>query len=283
MEDLSSINNKLNQKVGRALVPSILVSLLVLTLIFTSLAFVPLLFLLLVLTASNIATLELHHAFVAAGIKIDKWPLLVGVSAILIATWFGKVNGLAISLAIVLPNVLALMLWRSTENYVRRASAAALIIFYIPFLAGFILLLANNKNGLRWIIALVVIVACSDTFAWVSGVLFGKHKMAPNISPKKTWEGFVGALIFTLIGAGLVFQFPLHRAFWEGAVIGVIGTITSTWGDLIESALKRDMGIKDMGKILPGHGGMLDRMDSILFTAPTIWFAYEALRHFHWL
>ncbi len=209
--------------------------------------------------------------------------MLVGVSAILIATWFGKVNGLAISLAVVLPNVLALMLWRSTENYVRRASAAALIIFYIPFLAGFILLLANNKNGLRWIIALVVIVACSDTFAWVSGVLLGKHKMAPNISPKKTWEGFVGALIFTLIGAGLVFQFPLHRAFWEGAVIGVIGTITSTWGDLIESALKRDMGIKDMGKILPGHGGMLDRMDSILFTAPTIWFAYEALRHFHWL
>jgi phosphatidate cytidylyltransferase len=214
---------------------------------------------------------------------MEKWPLFLGVSAILVATWFGHINGLAISMAVVLPNVLALMLLRSPKNFVRRASGAALIIFYIPFLAGFALLLADNKNGLRWILALVVIVACNDTFAYFSGLLFGKHPMAPTISPKKTWEGLVGAIIFTLIGAGLVFQFPLHRSFWEGAIIGVIGVITATWGDLIESALKRDIGIKDMGKVLPGHGGVLDRIDSLLFTVPTIWFAYEALSKFHWL
>jgi phosphatidate cytidylyltransferase len=111
-------------------------------------------------------------------------------------------------------------------------------------------------------------------------VLFGKHPLAPHISPKKTWEGLAGAVAATTLGASLVFHFALHDHWWIGALLGVLGVVTATCGDLIESALKRDLKIKDMGSILPGHGGILDRVDSLLFTAPSVWFVFELIQHF---
>jgi phosphatidate cytidylyltransferase len=104
--------------------------------------------------------------------------------------------------------------------------------------------------------------------------------MAPGISPKKTWEGLAGAIVATTVGATLVFVYVLDDRWWLGAIVGVLGVITATCGDLIESAVKRDLRIKDMGGILPGHGGILDRVDSLLFTAPSVWFVFELIRHF---
>jgi phosphatidate cytidylyltransferase len=278
----SSLNDAINKRAGRKLIPSILVSLVILALVFGTIDEYPPLFCGLVIVAANLAIIEIVTALAAKGISLIRWPLHVGTTAMILAAWFGKTYGLSVSMAIVIPNLVVLSLFVSPKDFTRRASAIAFTIFYIPFLAGFILLLAHQKHGVQWILALVVVVACNDTFAYFSGLLFGKHLMAPHISPKKTWEGFAGALIFTITGASLVFRFSLHEKVWMGAVVGVIGVLTATCGDLIESAVKRDLEIKDMGSLLPGHGGVLDRIDSLLFTAPTVWFACEVIRHFHW-
>jgi phosphatidate cytidylyltransferase len=199
----------------------------------------------------------------------------------ILAAWFGKVSALAVVTSFVIPNIMAYLLIRSPKDFVKRSTASAFALFYIPFLVSFILLLAHHDDGGARILALIVLVACNDTFAFLSGVMFGKHLMAPHVSPKKTWEGFIGAIITTTVGAALVLHFSFHRPWYVGAILGVVGVITATFGDLIESAIKRDLGIKDMGKILPGHGGILDRVDSMLFTAPAVWFAFELIKHFN--
>jgi phosphatidate cytidylyltransferase len=173
------------------------------------------------------------------------------------------------------------MLFKDPKDFVRRSTAAAFAIFYLAFLGGFILLLAHDKAGLARIFTLVVLVSCNDTFAYIFGVLLGKHPLAPHISPKKTWEGLIGSVIATTVGAALVFQYSLNHSWWIGAGIGLVAVVTATCGDLIESAVKRDLSIKDMGTILPGHGGILDRIDSVLFTGPAVWFALEFIKHFN--
>jgi phosphatidate cytidylyltransferase len=176
--------------------------------------------------------------------------------------------------------LLVFLLALAPADFIKRVSASTLAIFYIPFLAGFIVLLAHDKNGMARIVTLVVLVACNDTFAYIFGVLFGKHRLAPHISPKKTWEGLIGSLVATTIAASLVFHYGVHKHWWLGLLIGLMGVATATAGDLIESALKRDLNIKDMGSLLPGHGGVLDRIDSVLFTAPAVWFVLELIKHF---
>jgi phosphatidate cytidylyltransferase len=124
----------------------------------------------------------------------------------------------------------------------------------------------------------VILVGCNDTFAYVFGVLLGKHPLAPKISPKKTWEGFVGGLIFTAAGGALSFYYLLDYQPAVGALAGLAAVLAATVGDLVESAIKRDLSIKDMGTLLPGHGGMLDRLDSALITAPVMWCFIELLK-----
>ena len=196
------------------------------------------------------------------------------------ATWYKGIDGLSVSLAIAIPNVVVFLLFQSPKDFVKRASSSVFALFYIPFLAGFVLLLAHSKDPISKIFTLVVLVSFNDTFAYFSGVLFGKHPMAPHVSPKKTWEGLAGAIVATTVGASLVFVYVLNDRWWFGAIVGVLGVVTATCGDLIESAVKRDLHIKDMGTILPGHGGILDRVDSLLFTAPSVWFVFELIQHF---
>ena len=188
---------------------------------------------------------------------------------------------MAVATAIAIPSVLVYILFKNPKDFVRKSTAAAFAIFYLAFLGGFILLLAHDKEGLARIFTLVVLVSCNDTFAYIFGVLIGKHPLAPHISPKKTWEGLIGSIIATTIGSALVFEYALGHTWWIGAAIGLLAVVTATCGDLIESAVKRDLAIKDMGTILPGHGGMLDRIDSVLFTGPAVWFALEFIRHFN--
>jgi phosphatidate cytidylyltransferase len=228
-----------------------------------------------------VAIRELKLAYRHGGIEVPEHGLQVAATAMILATWLGKVSSLAVITSLVIPNVMAYLLLRSPKDFVKRSTASAFALFYIPFLVSFILLLAHDSDGGSRILALIVLVACNDTFAFLSGVLFGKHLMAPHVSPKKTWEGFTGAIVATTIGAGLVLHFAFDKPWYFGALLGIVGVITSTFGDLIESAIKRDLGIKDMGTILPGHGGILDRIDSMLFTAPAVWFAFELIKHFN--
>jgi phosphatidate cytidylyltransferase len=281
MDDFHSLNEAINAKAGRKLGPSILVSLAILAVVFLTISFVPPLFAIFAWIAILLAGRELTKAYRAGGIDLPDNAISIAITVLLAAAWFGRVSGLAVAIAIAIPCVLVYMLLRDPKDFVRKSTAAAFAIFYLAFLGGFILLLAHDKDGLARIFTLVVLVSCNDTFAYLFGVLLGKHPLAPQISPKKTWEGLVGSIIATTIGSALVFEFALGHAWWIGAGIGLVAVVTATCGDLIESAVKRDLSIKDMGTILPGHGGILDRIDSVLFTGPAVWFALEFIKHFN--
>jgi phosphatidate cytidylyltransferase len=281
MDDFHSLNNAINARAGRKLGPSILVSLAILAVVFVTISFAPPLFAIFAWVAILLAGRELTKAYKAGGLELPVNAISIAITLLLAAAWFGRVSGLAVAIAIAIPCVLVYMLLRDPKDFVRKSTAAAFAIFYLAFLGGFILLLAHDKDGLARIFTLVVLVSCNDTFAYIFGVLIGKHPLAPAISPKKTWEGLVGSIIATTIGSALVFQFALDHTWWIGAAIGLVAVVTSTCGDLIESAVKRDLAIKDMGTILPGHGGILDRIDSVLFTGPAVWFALEAIKHFN--
>ncbi|MGI9131810.1 MAG: phosphatidate cytidylyltransferase [Candidatus Nanopelagicaceae bacterium] len=281
MDDFHSLNEAINAKAGRKLGPSILVSLAILAVVFLTISFVQILFAIFAWIAILLASRELVRAYKAGGIELPENAIAIAITLLLAAAWFGRVSGLAVATAIAIPNVLVYMLFRSPKDFVRRSTAAAFAIFYLAFLGGFILLLAHDKDGLARIFTLVVLVSCNDTFAYIFGVLLGKHPLAPHISPKKTWEGLIGSVIATTIGSALVFQYALNHDWWIGAGIGLVAVVTATCGDLIESAVKRDLSIKDMGTILPGHGGILDRIDSVLFTGPAVWFALEFIKHFN--
>ena len=281
MDVFHSLNEAINKKAGRKLGPSILVSFAILAVVFLTISFAPPLFAIFAWIAILLAGRELTRAYRAGGIDLPDNAISLAITLLLAAAWFGRVSGLAVAIAIAIPCVLVYILLRDPKDFVRKSTAAAFAIFYLAFLGGFILLLAHDKDGLVRIFTLVVLVSCNDTFAYLFGVLIGKHPLAPQISPKKTWEGLIGSVIATTIGAALVFEFALDHNWWIGAAIGLGAVVTATCGDLIESAVKRDLSIKDMGTILPGHGGILDRIDSVLFTGPAVWFALEFIKHFN--
>ena len=280
MADLHSINDAINKRAGRKLLPSILVSLTLLTLIFGTINLEPKLFLLLILIAIMLGVRELTHAYRAGGIELPDLPIMLIASVILVASWFGGTEGLAVSTGLSIPILMFFLLMISQKDFIKRSTSAVFAVFYLAVLGGFILLVANHPDGGKRILALVILIACNDTFAYFAGVLFGKHKMAPTISPKKSWEGLVGGLIASLIGGALVFQNAFETQWYVGCAVGVMTVITATCGDLIESAIKRDLAIKDMSNLLPGHGGIMDRLDSALFTAPAFWFAFELINRY---
>ena len=282
MDELSSLNNAINKKAGRKLLPSILVSILILGLVFVLLNLHPIAFSALVLVAVMVGIRELNHAFKRAGIVIPSYFLEVASIIVVVSAYFGNVSGLAVAAAFTIPNLFVFLLALAPAEFIKRISAAAMAIFYVPFLAGFIVLLANDEHRVNRILTLVVLVACNDTFAYLSGVLFGKRPLAPHISPKKTWEGLIGAFVATTLISSLVFHFVVEKPWWLGLIFGILGVATATAGDLIESAIKRDLNIKDMGSLLPGHGGVMDRIDSVLFTAPSVWLVFELIKHYNW-
>jgi len=280
MSDLHSINEAINKRAGRKLLPSIAVGLFLLAIIFSTMAYIPVLFAVFVGIAVLIALHELTTAFKTREIQINYLQLSVATTLILASSWVGGLPGLAVSVAIALIANLFLVLLRGTEGFIKNATASAFALLYPGFVAGFIFLLARSGEGFSYIATLVILVGCNDTFAYVFGVLLGKHPLAPKISPKKTWEGFVGGLIFTSIGSALAFYYLLDHHPAIGALAGFAGVLAATVGDLVESAIKRDLSIKDMGTLLPGHGGMLDRLDSALITAPVMWCCIELLKRF---
>jgi len=194
------------------------------------------------------------------------------------ATWNGGTAGLAIATAIAIPLLLIQLLTKGPEGFVQSATATTFSLLYLPFLAGFLILLARPHTGLERVMTFVVLVGCNDTFGYVVGVLFGKHPLVPKISPKKSWEGLVGSLVFTLAGGALAFHYIMKMHWWIGIIVGLMTVFTATCGDLIESAMKRDLQLKDMGTLLPGHGGILDRLDSVLISAPALWLALELVK-----
>jgi phosphatidate cytidylyltransferase len=280
VSDLHSINEAINAKAGRKLLPSILVSLTLIALVWLTLAYARVLFALLVAIAVALGIREIARAFAAAGTHISTRSLIVATGGLTYAVWSAGVEGLAIATAIALPVLLISRLRKGPQDFVKSATATTLALIYLPFLAGFLILLARPDDGLARVMTFVVLVGCNDTFGYLVGVLFGKHPLVPKISPKKSWEGLVGSIIFTSIGGALSFYYILDLQWWIGALVALMIVFTATSGDLIESAMKRDLSLKDMGSLLPGHGGMLDRLDSVLLSAPALYFALELVKRF---
>jgi phosphatidate cytidylyltransferase len=271
MSDLHALNEAINKKAGRKLFPSIAVGLTLLGLVIASLAFERVLFLPLAIAAIIRGVWELGQALDRADIEISVPTISFCAIAIMTSAWVKDVTGLAVATAISIPFLLISGLPKGHHNFVKNATATVFATIYLPFLAGFLVVLAKPDDGLARVMTFVVVVGCNDTFGYIFGVLLGKHKLAPAISPKQTWEGLIGSLIFSILGGGLMLSLLFEKHWVVGAAIGLAAVFTATCGDLIESAIKRDLDLKDMGAILPGHGGMLDRLDSVLLSAPIIW------------
>ncbi len=225
-------------------------------------------FIVVVVAAVVLAVYELSNAFGADRVRVPVVPLVVGSVAIVVSAYAGGSEAMVVALAL---TVLGTMLWRSPENpkgYVRDVTAATFAALYVPFLAGFAALMLRPDDGADRVVVFIVLVVLSDTGGYVAGVLFGKHPMAPTVSPKKSWEGFGGSALFCAVGGAVAVPVLLEGELWEGVLIGLAVMMTATLGDLGESMIKRDLGIKDMGSLLPGHGGMMDRLDSLLPAAP---------------
>jgi len=280
MADLHAINDAINKKAGRKLLPSIAVSLLLLGLIFGTINTAPLLFFGFIWIVIMIGIKEITAAYGKGGIDLPDYVLMIAATVLLVATWNGNTQGLAVAAGLMIPILMFTLLLISQKDFIKRSTSAVFITFYLAVLGGFILLLANHPDGAMRIFALVALIACNDTFAYIAGVLLGKHKIAPSISPKKSWEGLIGGAIAAVIGGAAIFHYLFETSWYVGAVIGLMMVVTATCGDLIESAIKRDLAIKDMSNLLPGHGGIMDRLDSALFTAPAVWFAFELIARY---
>ena len=280
VSDLHSINEAINAKAGRKLLPSILVGLTLIALVWLTLAYARVLFAVLVATAVALGIREIARAFSAVGTQISMRLLILATLGLTYATWIAGVEGLAIATAIALPVLLISRLRKGPQDFVKSATATTLALIYLPFLAGFLVLLGRPDDGLARVMTFVVLVGCNDTFGYLVGVMFGRHPLVPAISPKKSWEGLVGSIIFTAIGGALSFHYILDLHWWIGSLVALMIVFTATSGDLIESAMKRDLSLKDMGSLLPGHGGMLDRLDSVLISAPALYLALELVKRF---
>ncbi|GAA1562325.1 phosphatidate cytidylyltransferase [Kribbella lupini] len=236
------------------------------------------LFVLVVLAAVLVAVDEMIRALKTSGAAIPRIPVLAGTTAMLVAAYFGGPMALLVGLAL---TVLATIFWRmpsGATGFVRDVTAGVFLLAYIPLLAGFaVLLVQPDADGPERVVTFFLVVVASDVGGYVAGVLFGKHPMAPTISPKKSWEGFAGSTL-GCIGAGIgAVVWLLDGDWWAGAIVGAVAVLTATVGDLGESMIKRDLGIKDMSNLLPGHGGVMDRLDSLLATAPAVWLLLHLL------
>jgi phosphatidate cytidylyltransferase len=218
-----------------------------------------------------IALWELNHALHSRDIHLPLIPIAVGGTAMVTLAYWTQAKWALAALALAAIGVLAWRLPGGAAGYVRDVTAGIFTLMYLPLMAVFVALMVAEPDGARRALIFVVLTVCSDTGGYLAGILIGKHPMAPTISPKKTWEGFSGSIVACLIAGAIMVPKLLHGHLWQGLVLGLAAVGASTLGDLAESMIKRDLEIKDMGHLLPGHGGIMDRIDSLLVMAPVIW------------
>ncbi|MFR9751895.1 phosphatidate cytidylyltransferase [Nocardia sp. 004] len=246
------------------------------------LLFVPKVFIGVVGAAVGVATWEVTKRLREADVLVPRVPLLLGGQAVFWLAWPYGASGVMGAFAAV---TLICMVWRlfdrglqtAPRNFLRDTAVTVFTLAWIPLLASFATLLLLEPDGNLRVLTFMILVVCSDVGGYVAGVLFGKHPMVPSISPKKSWEGLCGSLVFAVIGGLLTVTLLLQADSMIGVVLGVGLVLVATCGDLIESQIKRELGIKDMGTLLPGHGGIMDRLDSMLPSAFVSWLVLTTL------
>jgi phosphatidate cytidylyltransferase len=219
--------------------------------------------------AAGLGVWEMTRALKITGARPPLIPLVAGGVLMTGLAWYGSTDALILGLLV---TVLAALLWRLADGVAglrRDLEAVTLISVYVPFLLSFGVLLARPSDGDYRVLITLLAVVLSDTGGYAAGVFLGKHPMAPTISPKKSWEGFAGSVTAAAVGSSVLAYFLLDVPFYGGLLFGAVIAGVAVLGDLAESMLKRDIGIKDMSNLLPGHGGLMDRLDSILFAVPT--------------
>ncbi len=236
--------------------------------VLASLLFRKELFVALVSAAVLLAVWELVTAMTQRKINAPMIPLLVGSVGMLVSGYVAHEEGLLVALT---TTAFGLLLWRLVDGLdgaARDVAAGVFVAAYVPFLAGFAMIMLAEPDGPNRVITFVATVVASDTGGYFAGVTRGRHPMAPTVSPKKSWEGFAGSVLASTVVAVLCVTLLLDGPWWAGVLLGPAVAFTATMGDLNESLIKRDLGVKDMSSLLPGHGGMMDRLDSLLVTAP---------------
>jgi phosphatidate cytidylyltransferase len=273
---------KKTSRAGRDLPAAIGIGVVLGAIAIGTLLFAPIWWLPVLAVAIPVATHEVIRRLGEAGYALPVIPLLVGGQAMI---WLSWPYGTAGVLGAYGGTIVVCMVWRlvgqglreQPVNYLRDMSAAVLLATWVPLFAAFSALLIFQDDGGARVFTVIATVVFADIGGYVAGVLFGKHLMAPAISPKKSWEGLGGSLVFGITVAVLSVTFLLDKPAWVGVPLGLMLVITGVLGDLVESQVKRDLGIKDMGKLLPGHGGMLDRIDAMLPSVVAGWIVLTLL------
>lgn len=276
--EFDQANERLKQRTGRDLIVATLIGVGIGVIVIASLVFVKWLFVLFAAAAMVLGVLEFSRALQVAGRRVDVVPQLVMGFLLVLSGFF---LGAWVHWVATLVAVVVVIVWRLTAQLFSDDGRAPIEVIgdvlvggfvqlYVPFLTSVALILLAQPRGEWWVLAFLILAVAADTGAYVSGLTFGRggrHPMAPRISPKKTWEGFAGACVAALVAGALLAVFMLQVPWWAGLIFGAVVLATATVGDLGESMLKRDLGIKDMSSWIPGHGGVLDRLDSILPSA----------------
>lgn len=265
-------------RAGRDLPAAIAVGLTLATLILMTVYTVRVVWVGVICAAVAVGTYELVRALQTTGLRVPLIPLLVAAPVLPAAAYGEGAQALASAALLAVFVAIAWRILESPPRLLPDLAASALTVVYVGFLAGFAALLSTPSDGPRRVTIFIAVTAASDIGGYAAGVLSGgRHKMAPLISPGKSWEGLAGGAITCMLTAGIMLPLMLDGAtVLEGVAFGLATAGTATIGDLGESMLKRDIGIKDMSNLLPGHGGLMDRLDSLLTTAPVAWLLLAA-------
>ena len=224
-----------------------------------------------VIVAACFGVWELRGGLAQGKINVPLVPSMVGAITMIVASFVGGGQALTVTFGL---TCISLLLWRMADGLhdaIRDIAGGIFVAAYVPFLASFSILLLREPDGAGRVFVFLIVAICSDVGGYAVGVVAGRHPMAPSISPKKSWEGAAGSALACAIGGIATVMLILEGTWWSGAIVGLALALSATVGDLIESAIKRDLGVKDLGSILPGHGGFMDRIDSLLLSAPLAW------------
>jgi phosphatidate cytidylyltransferase len=273
--EFEEANERIKQRTGRDLIVAILIGLAIGAVLIGSLIFVKGVFVVFAMGVALLGLFEFSRALIASGRKVDIVPQLVAGALMMLAGYF---LGPWMHWVAVFVSVAIVIVWRLVAQMASHDGrtygdvladvlVSGFVQLYVPFFGSLCVLLVSQDGGEWWVLAFIAVAVVADTGAYAAGLTWGRHPMAPRISPKKTWEGFAGAVAASVVAGVLLGIFLLGLPWWAGLIFGALILITATVGDLGESMIKRDLGIKDMSSWLPGHGGVLDRLDSILLSA----------------
>jgi phosphatidate cytidylyltransferase len=274
-------------RAGRDLPAAIAVGLALFGIVVVTLVWWPPGFIVLLVVLTSLGAVEVHHALRRVGMTSVLLPVVLGNVIIIGGSYAAavlqpvtQIPWHVVLLGAIGGSVLLALVWRmfkGAEGFARDSAASLFIIGYIPLLASFVGLILAQPHGVAKVVAVFLCITGSDTGGYAAGASLGRHPMVPTISPKKTWEGLAGSVLLASVVSVLQFVFVMNQPWWLGVLLAIVVVIFGTAGDLIESMIKRDVGIKDMSSFLPGHGGVMDRLDSTLVAVPAAWLLFTLL------